>query len=230
MRSRWFNFKDKAIAMRKNSASIKDIENKLKIPRSTLSGWLRAIKLRKSQKDLIHKRWRQRLVETRKRAIEWHNIQKINRLKEAENQALKALETIDTNDRSIQNLALSMLYLGEGFKKDTFGMGNSDPMILKLFVSLLLKVYLVPLAKLSCELHLRADQNPKKIKKYWSRELDIPISNFKWVSVDKRTLGSPTYPHYKGVCIVRFGSIAIQRKLLYTSKIFCQRVAERMRA
>ena len=230
MKSKWFNLKEKAIAMRKKSASIKDIEDELKIPRSTLSGWLRTVKLRQNQKDFIHKRWRERLVATRKRAVEWHNTQKDNRLKEAETQALKALETIDASDPSILNLALSMLYLGEGFKKDTFGMGNSDPMILKLFVTLLLKIYLVPLDKLSCELHLRADQDPKKIKKYWSQELGIPIGNFKWVSIDKRTLGSPTYPYYKGVCIVRFGSIAIQRKLLYTSKIFCQRVAERMRA
>src|SRR3989338_654896 len=230
MESRWFNLKDAAIAMRKKSASIKDIETRLKIPRSTLSGWLRVVKLRKSQKDLIHKRWRQRLVATRKRAVEWHNAQKANRLKDAENQALKASEAIDAGDPSILNLALSMLYLGEGFKKDTFGMGNSNPMILKLFVSLLPKTYMVSLDKLSCELHLRADQDPQKIKKYWSKELGIPIDNFKWVSIDRRTLGSPTYPHYKGVCVIRLGSIAIQRKLLYTSKIFCQRVAEKMRA
>lgn len=216
--------------MRQKSASIKDIENKLKIPRSTLSGWLKIIKLSKKQKDIIHKRWRQRLVATRKLAIAWHNNQKLNRLKEAELQASEALKSIDASDPNIVNLALSMLYLGEGFKKKAFGMGNSDPMILKLFVSLLLKTYRIPIAKISCELHLRADQDSNKIKRYWSRELSLPINRFKWVSIDQRTAGSPTYPHYKGVCIIRCGSVAIQRKLMYTSRIFCEKVIENMRA
>ncbi|HEY4479518.1 MAG TPA: hypothetical protein VI981_04155 [Candidatus Paceibacterota bacterium] len=230
MKSKWFNLREEAIAMRQKSASIKDIEDKLKIPRSTLSGWFRTIKLTRGQKDLIYKRWRQRLRATRKLAIAWHNNQKLIRLKEAELQASESLKNIDIHDPSVINLALSMLYLGEGFKKKAFGMGNSDSMILKLFVSLLLKTYLIPIDKISCELHLRADQNPNKIKKYWSKELGLPISRFRWVSLDQRTVGSPTYPHYKGVCIVRCGSIAIQRKLLYTSKIFCEKVIDRMRA
>lgn len=91
----------------------------------------------------------------------------------------------------------------------------------------MLYLYGVEREKIKCELHLRADQNPVSMKKYWAEELGLPLLNFKSVSLDKRTEGSPTYPSYKGVCVVRCGYVALQRKLVYLSQIFCDRVSER---
>ena len=211
--------------MRKHGASLRDVESTLKIPRSTLSYWFSYVKLTPKQKLSLNLRWRRALVSARKAAIVWHHQQKSNRLKEAESSAKEVLGRLDTKNQSILNLALSMLYLGEGFKSSTLtGMGNSDPMILKFFIAVLSKNYSIPINKIKCELHLRADQEPKKIKRYWSKELGLPLNNFLSVSIDKRTAGSPTYPTYKGVCIVRCGSVAIQRELMYTSRIFCQGV------
>lgn len=226
MISKWFHLKDSAITLRKQGISIKQIEFRLGIPRSTLSGWLKNIKLNKRQKQKLLKKWKGALVKARTKAVLWHNEQKLNHLKEAETKALDVLSKLNTENSSILDLALAMLYLGEGFKGTTTGIGNSDPMILKFFIAILIKNYGVPVNKLKCELHLRADQNPKKIKAYWSKELQLPLGNFGAVSIDKRTIGSVTYPTYKGVCIVRCGSVAITRKLLYISKIFCQRVIE----
>jgi hypothetical protein len=71
---------------------------------------------------------------------------------------------------------------------------------------------------------LRADQNPEKMKRFWSKELGLPLNSFGYVALDKRTVGSKTYPHYKGVCYVRCGNAAIQRKLMYLSEIFYKKV------
>lgn len=118
-----------------------------------------------------------------------------------------------------------MLYLGEGFKGSSLtGIENSDPILLRFFVTILLNHYNISLKKVRRELHLRADQNPKKIKRYWSKELGIPLSNFLGTSIDKRTAGSTTYPTYKGVCVVRCGNVAMQRKLMYISSKFCQKI------
>ena len=76
-------------------------------------------------------------------------------------------------------------------------------------------------------MHLRADQNPILIKQYWSKELNIPLENFTSISVDKRTIGSSTYPTYNGVCVLRCGNIAIQRRLLYLARNFCKEIANR---
>lgn len=230
MISRWYKLKDQAILMRKNGTSIIEIERHLKIPKSTLSGWLKPLKLSARAKKIIYKNWKQRLVKTRRLAIAWHNLQKLNRLKHAESEALNVVRKIDIKNPVLLDLALAVLYLGEGFKIENTGMGNSDPMILKFFIAVLRKNYNIPTEKFRCELHLRADQDPDKTKWWWSKELKIPLGNFTATSIDKRTVGSVTYPTYKGVCIVRCGSVAIQRKLLYISKMFCQKVIEEMRA
>ena len=225
MRSKWYKLKSKAVSMRKNGASLRDVETALKIPRSTLSYWFSSVKLTPEQKLSLNLRWKRALIRARKAAVVWHNQQKSNRLEEAESSAKEVLGKLNTNNPSILNLALSMLYLGEGFKSSTLtGMGNSDPMILKFFIAALSKNYRIPINKIKCEIHLRADQEPKKIKRYWSKELGLPLNNFLSISIDKRTAGSPTYPTYKGVCIVRCGSVAIQRELMYISRIFCQEV------
>jgi transcriptional regulator with XRE-family HTH domain len=222
MISKWFELKDKAISLRKNGQSIRDIEKKLGIPRSTLSGWLKDIKLSNSQKKVLDKRWRDALVYARTKSVIWHNAEKSKRIKLAEKEGEKVLNRLkfDLNEMEI---ALSMLYLGEGFKTGSCtAIGNSDPLILKFFIHVLEKNYSFERNKIKCELHLRADQNKNVIKKFWSKELCIPICNFTSVSFDKRTIGKKTYPNYKGVCVLRFGTVAISRKLVYLSRQFCE--------
>lgn len=124
-----------------------------------------------------------------------------------------------------------MLYLGEGSKtKSGTTMGSSDPLILKFFINSLLKNHDVNIKKIKCALHLRADQDPELLKQYWSKQLGIPLENFTSPSIDLRTKGRPTYPTYNGVCVVNCGNIALQRKLIYFSRKFCDKVIENMRA
>lgn len=228
MKSKWFHLKNQAIKLRKKGKSIRDIEIILKIPRSTLSGWLRGIKLTQKQKNILKRKWEKALVKARGMSVIWHNKQKEERLKTAENDARKLLSFIDLNDKKIIELALAMIYLGEGSKtKDGTAIGNSDPIILRFFVTLLQDIFNINVHKIGCNLHLRADQDPIALKKYWSKELGLPLTNFKGVSIDKRTVGKPTYSHYKGVCVVYCGNIAIQRKLVYLSKVFCEEVSRK---
>ena len=228
MKSKWFELKPDAIRLRKKGFSIGKIEHRLGIPRSTLSGWLRDIELSKKQKEKLTQNWKKALVKARKKAVLWHNAQKEKRLKEAKEQALKTVETIDITDKKILELALAILYMGEGTKsKVETAMGNSDPLILKFFLATLKAIYNLDLKKVKCQLSLRADQNPEKMKRFWSKELSIPIDNFGYVNRDKRTVGSKTYPRYKGVCYITCGNVSIQRKLLYLGEIFCKKTIEK---
>jgi len=224
MISRWSHLKTKAISERKRGKSLKDVELSLGIPKSTLSGWFKYIELTNLQKQLLRKRHNQSLSEARKTARNWHKEQKVKRLERAESEAGETLIHIG-NNKELQELALAMLYLGEGFKKSGgTGMGNSDPLILKFFIKTLQSVYNLKLENIGIYLHLRADQNIKSMKKYWSKELDIPLDRFRKVSVDKRTVKTKTYSHYKGVCLINCGNVAIQRKLVYIARKFCERV------
>ena len=226
MISRWANLKPKAIALRREGNSIKDIEKILGIPRSTLSGWFKSVVLTKKQQARLKKRWRQALVSARVEAVRWHNTQKNNRMEEASLIASDVLKRIP-NDVTTLELALAFLYLGEGSRKnDSTSLGSSDFRIAKFFVRCLRQIYNVPVENIKCYLHLRADQNPEKMKRFWSRELNLPRVNFGKASLDKRTKGRPTYLNYKGVCLIGCGRVDIQRRLMYIANGFCERITE----
>ena len=225
MRSKWFEIKRNVIEARLSGMSIREAEKKFKIPKSTLSGWFKDVELTDEFRSKLKKKWLKNLVKARTKAVKWHNFQKEIRLRKAENDAQNLLSKINLSDKVVLELALSMLYFGEGAKSNATSIGNSNPVILNFFVTALEILYDFDVSKIKCELHLRADQNIEEVKKYWSKALKLPLDNFTNVSVDKRTEGSVTYPHYQGVCILRCANIAIQRRLVYLSQIFCEKVA-----
>jgi DNA-binding transcriptional MerR regulator len=225
MKSQWFEYKERAITLRKQGLSLREIEALLSIPRSTLSGWLKEVPLSDAQKTRLKQNSDIALIKARVKASDWHRSQKELRLQRAQEEAQVVLKNIKI-DENIIELALAMLYLGEGAKQNTTAIGNSNPLILKFFLSVLLGKYQVNPVKIKCDLHIRADQNPEELKKYWSKELNLPLSNFRSVMVDIRTTGRTSYPNYKGVCLINCGSIAIQRKLISLYNLFCQKVIE----
>lgn len=225
MKPQWFETKEQAIALRKQGISITEIEALLQIPRSTLSGWFKTIELTEVQQLRLRQNSELALVKARVKASAWHRSQKALRLQRAKEEAEAILKEIPLND-SIIELAAAMLYLGEGAKNNTTAISNSNPLILKFFIAVLTKIYDLELNQIRCELHLRADQNADAIKEYWSKELGMPLNSFRSVVFDQRTAGRPTYPTYKGVCVVNCGNIAIQRKLIYLYNQFCQRVID----
>lgn len=226
MKSKWFALKPIALAMRRDGSSLRDVHRSLNIPNSTLSAWFKYVKLTEVQKLSLRKNSLDNLKIARERAVIWHNNQKELRLAEAKRHALNIFSHIDTNNIVILELALAMLYLGEGVKTEQTAIGNSNPLILKFFICGIVKIYQFERNKIKLELHLRADQNPEVEKKYWAEELNFPYSSFSTISIDKRTVGSPTYPSYHGVCVLQCGNVAIQRRLVYLSKLFCEKIAQ----
>lgn len=225
MRSKWFELKPQAVKLRQNGASLREVEKALKIPKSTLSGWFKNIRLTKKFQNKLKLNWLNALSKARKEAVKWHNQQRELRLKIAEKEADTILANLNTSDRHTLELALAMLYLGEGLKtKSGLGIGNSDPLILKFFVNMLVRCFKVDINRIKCSLHLRVDQNPEELKVYWSKQLNLPLSNFTSPSIDQRTAGRPTYNSYHGVCVVQCGNIAIQRRLLFLSRKFCAKI------
>lgn len=225
MKSRFEPLRAEAIRLRTTGISIGAIERILSIPRSTLSGWFRTIELTSSQKEELERRWKEGLGKARKEAVLWHNAQKKNRIETANEAGRKMLENLNMKDEHTVELALAFLYLGEGAKKSSAtALGSSDPLIARFFVQSIKRLYGVPPEKFRCFLHLRADQDPELLKQYWATELQLSVTNFGKTSVDARTAGRPTYPHYKGVCSISCGQVEIQRRLMYIAKSFCEAI------
>jgi len=219
MISQWYELKPQAIKMRKNGASIRGIEKLLKVPRSTLSGWFKNIKLTKTQKIKLDINWQNAMNNARKKAVLWHNHQKELRIKKAQAEAVEILNKINSNDKSILELALAMLYLGEGDKTQSTSMANSNPLTIKFFIKCLERIFGIETNLLTFELHLRSNQDESDAIDYWSKMLDINPNRFGYVK-DKRIAKTKTYPNYKGVCVVICGRIAIQRRLVHLAEEF----------
>ncbi len=225
MRSRWYEFKDEALSLRKSGMSMTIIERRLGIPRSTLSGWFKAVPLSEEQRTRLMKNSRDGWAKARLRAVESHRAMKEIRLLEAKKSAEQTLAKIQISSE-VLDLAFAMLYFGEGAKTGGTSLASSDPAILRFVLFVLRNNYGVSNDKIRCDLHLRMDQDADMLKQFWAEELDLPIDRFKYVAFDKRSAGKPTYAHYNGVCVVSCGQIAIQRKLIYLYNLFCERVAE----
>jgi len=214
MNSQWFILKERAISLRKKGFSIKYVEKKLGINRSTLSGWFKAIELTQAQRDQLLLNWKNGLAIAQKKGGQWHADQGEKRRAAIR----KEVEIFTSNihiDKTIGELILATFYLAEGTKRENcFRVANSNSEVLKGFISLLRYLYEIDESKLRCVLHLRKDQNEAELKKYWSDLLKIPLEKFLKTQFDKRTVRE-TYHHYKGVCIVNYYDMALQRRVLY---------------
>jgi len=124
----------------------------------------------------------------------------------------------------VLDLAFAMLYLGEGAKNNSTSIASSDPKILRFVLYILRRNHGITAVSIRCDLHLRMDQDESSLKKYWSRELNLPLTCFRYVAIDKRSEGKATYDTYKGVCLLNCGNIAIQRKIVSLYNLFCEKV------
>lgn len=221
--------KKQAIALRRQGTSIVVIERTLRVARSTLSGWLKDVPLTSVQREKLTQGSLSGLTKARAASIKVKRDQKRERIQLAANEARQTLQQIPESANTLE-LALAMLYWGEGAKSGGMSLGNSDPVLLRFFITAIWHCYDVPKEKIRCQLHLRMDQDAKELTEYWAATLGLPVTAFMPALYDKRTANKPTYPHYKGVCQVYYGSIALQRRLSFVYTYYCSQTLSRLGA
>jgi hypothetical protein len=206
--------KEMAIRLRKRGKSIRNIEKVLGIPRSTLSGWLYNVELTREQKLKLHQKWLVALVKARLKAAEINKKGRLERIERIKQEVKKSMLGVKM-DKILGELMLAIFYLAEGTKKENaIVIANSDSKILKAFLNLFRYVYQTNKSKFRCCLHLREDQPEEQLKNYWSGILKISKSQFHKTQFDKRTT-KPTFKNYKGVCVVIYFDMSLQRRILY---------------
>ena len=208
--------KDKARKLRHDGWSLGEINLKMKVPKNTISGWVKDIRLTNQQA----KRIREKIVNSgiigRPLAVQV-NRKKIEQWKRNIRDSVKNFENIFLKNPELGKLVCGLLYLCEGAKyPSTRGLifANSDPEIIKCFLSLLRRFFNIREEKLRCRIMHRCDQNIKKLNKHWSRLTKIPLKQFFKTTPDKRTSGKPTLKeNYKGVCSIQYSDTTLQFEL-----------------
>lgn len=202
--------------LRKQGWSLGEISLKTGIPKNTISGWIRDIRLTDGQKERI----RQKIIDSgvigRPLAVK-ANHEKTKLWKEKIHREVKHFGELAAKSREIGRLICGLLYLCEGAKYPAtrcLVLGNSDTRLIRCFVNLLRTSFNIDENKLRCRVMYRCDQNPQELNQYWSAVTEIPLSNFYKSKPDGRTKGKPTSrKDYKGICAIHYLSVDLQFRL-----------------
>jgi len=214
--------KDMAKKLRTQGKTASEINTILgtNIPKSTLSTWFKKITLSKKVLKEMEEKRKETLRETQKRAVLVQNIKRKNDFLELVSMN-KQLSTF-CNERNTAKIVLATLYLCEGTKnkRSAIVFGNSDPLIIKLFLRLLRNVFNVDEKKFRCTLQGREDQNTEELENFWSSTTGIPRTQFYKARIDARTKGKISKkPEYKGVCRIDYLSAAVFHEIMAMCKV-----------
>lgn len=207
-------FKQKAILLRRQGKSINDISGKLKVSKSTISFWVRKIKLDKKAKQEIKNK---RIIAQMKA-----NITKRLEFKKRNNIIL--LHSKQMLNRLILNMGwlkvmCAILFWTEGSKSGSYlAFINSDPDMIDFFLTLLRKAYKIDEKKLRALVHVHEYHDELIIKKYWSKVTNIPLNRFS-KSYCKPHTKKRIKKGYKGSLRIRYYDVNVAKELrcIYTT-------------
>lgn len=214
--------RNRAIELRiKSQLSYGAISKILKVPKSTLSYWLKEMPLSTERMRALRRdAWskgeasREKYRKTMRRKREARDLEAYN------------LYRAQLGNLSEQTLFVAglVLYLAEGDKKNDYsvGLANTDPEVIVFFLWWL-KMYLdVPKSKIRIQLHLYETMNIPIERKFWKKKTDIPAKQFYKDQVRIIRPGSFSYPESfrHGTCKVYVHGRAYKSKIMLSIKAF----------
>jgi len=172
--------KDKSIAIsyRKQGKSYNTISKRLGIPKSTLSTWLKNLKLPKQVREKLltsaQRSWAKNIIRYNKKRSQIA-IERSLRAQE------KAAEDIQTLSARELKLVGTVLYWAEGYKKTrwTLVFCNSDPAIVRVMMRFFREVCKVPEKKFKAQVQIHPNVSEELAKCYWSKISNIPLKQFR---------------------------------------------------
>lgn len=205
-----FKEKIKAISLREKGRSFNEIRKKIKVSKSTLSLWLKDVKLTSKQKQRLYVTLRQKNAY---RLAKMNQDKKETRIKVIVGQAKKEIKRLIKNPLFLAGL---MLYCAEGDKSDlreVVKFSNSDPILIKFIMRWFREVCHVPEEKFKICLHIYELHCRKNIENYWSKEINIPMRQFYKTQIKPTSLGHRRNILYNGTCSVRINNKDLYRRI-----------------
>lgn len=196
--------------------SYKEIAALTGINKSTLSGWLRDVPLLPDQEARLQARLEANRGAFAARALPI-NRDRHQRARLAAREAGAASAAQLPEHASVDELALAMLYLGEGAKRGgSAEVANMDPEILRFFIWGLQRLFRVDRSRLHLRLHLVEAARPEELRlvSWWSNALGCSPEQFRKTQYDRRSKAATITDDYHGVCVVTTHDTFLQQRLL----------------
>lgn len=217
MKSRFYQFKVKAISLRSSGRTYGEIIDILDqpIPKSTLAEWFKNVTLSKDQQRRVEKKINNNIQKARSIALKI-NKKRRDQYLESVTRRVEHLRELTTN-KDVAKIIIAMLYWGEGSKTDkgAITLGGSDPRLIRSFLSLLRYCYNINEDRFRCTLQCRADQDTEDLERFWSKVTKIPRKQFYKARIDSRTIGKRSRKiDYKGVCRIDYFSADVFNEIM----------------
>jgi len=215
---------DKAVKMRKEGKSYSDILSQVHVSKSTLSRWLQNIPL--SSDAII------RLNSVKKMKIERYrntmNTQREEKLRGYYNDAKKIIYPLSSRELYLAGL---FLYWGEGSKtvRHTVSINNTDPSLVQFALKWYIQSLKIPRNKIKVMLHLYTDMDKSREMTYWSKILEIPLSQFLNPHIKqslRRELSQKSFGH--GTCGLMAYDTIVKEKILMALKVISDQSKKEM--
>ncbi len=208
--------KQRALNLRQGGWTLGEISRKTSIPKSTISGWVKNVKLSKRQQERIENKIIASSAIGRSIAVKKLR-EKRKQWKERIRNKVKYIRKGVLAAPEIAKMLCGLLYLCEGSKypsSQAMTFGNSDPKVIAAFLNLLRKYFHVREDKLRCRIMPRWDQDIDKLQRFWSKITKISLRYFYKTKADGRTRGIKTMrKDYMGICALTYCDTALQFEL-----------------
>jgi len=210
----------KARGLRKSGLSVKEIQKRLRVSRSSVSLWVRDIKLTKKQLEKLY-------LNKRTGGLKGSIIAAMNKIKTREELTKKLMEEgekeigrLSKRDKFIAGVAMYFAEGDKGGKNVSFS--NLDPRAIKFMVNWLVSICKVPKIKFRASLYLHDNLNEIKAKQFWSNLTAIPLSQFRKSYIVKNNPHRlRKIKHIYGVLKISVGNVNLHRKIMgWISGIF----------
>lgn len=209
-----FKDRQKARELRMTGKTYSQIRQILGVSKSTLSDWLKSFPLTQEQLELLR---------TTQKHSRYLAIEKTRIIKQQKREArIQATYTdqkkrwLALNQRELE-LAGLFLYWGEGNKRlnGSVMLNNTDPKVLKFAKYWLRHGLLVPEDKIKVDLHLYSDMDIQYEMSYWSKKLQLPLSQFRKPYIKESTR---TFVEHKGfghgTCGLVVNDVLLKEKIM----------------
>lgn len=207
MGKRWQQ-KEKVRKLRQLGWTYPEIQNKVPVHKITLSKWCRDIELTTQQIKARGGRYANRL-----KGAKANYLKRQKEIKRIQKEAEKEIRPLTPYEFKIAGAAL---YWGEGNKSQGLAFSNSDPELVRFMMKWFREICQVPNKKIRAYLYLHTGQNEKKMKKYWSRITNIPLSQFNKTVLKQKGSASRKYSQsqYKGTIKVQVLDEDLKHRIL----------------
>lgn len=188
--------KEKAIELRRNGYSYKDILKEIPVAKSSISAWLKDLPITPEEKRLLRERTNSNISRGRIKSATANRRNRLEKEKILFEESKKEFDQLKYDPLFFVGISL---YWAEGAKRSsTFQFTNSDVDMVNIMILWCKKFFGKEMRDLYLRVYMHKVYECEGCEEYWSKFTGIALDHFKRTIFKPKGLGVKKRPMYKG--------------------------------